>query len=300
MNLQEKFTKYLTREGFVYSDLTLESFGDYTPRDAEWNYSDVPHLNYVHTKANAESFAIEDQFISSLVLQDFLFFKKIPILVNNFHNKPDHHTYCFQLFFFFIIVETCYFRENNKTFVRTRYRIFTKPLFKLLHYFVKLSLKKNYKILMSEDIPMREQKAKLRRKGYKFATDEDYLIGYKQTVNINIDNLIPPPDIKTGKTYTFNLSELENSKAFRLSNGKNELILSVSDDKILVFPGYCPHEGAILEMSIPHCQTVTCPWHGRACKPLLICDKHDAESSKSFQHKQFDLEIQGDRLILTL
>jgi hypothetical protein len=296
MNLQERFTKYLTKEGFVYSDLVLQSVGDYEPRDAEWNYSDVPHLNYIHSKANAEPFVLEDEFASSLYLQDFLFLKKIPVLVNNFHSEVDHHTYCSQFFIFFVIIETRYFKENNKTRVVTTYRIFSKPLFKFLHYFVKVVLNKNYQILMSEDTPMRDERAELRAKGYTFKTDTDRLIGYKQTVDITIDNLIPPPEIKTGQSYTFKINELEQSESTRVSNGINELLLSVNQNNIVVFPGYCPHEGARLEI---RGKTVTCPWHGRACKPLLTLKKEN-KSEQSFHQEQFDLTLEDNELTLTL
>ena len=299
MSLQEKFTKYLISEGFVYSDLTLTSCGDYLPKDAEWNYSDVPHLNYVHTKANAENFLVEDQFISSLIMQDFLFLKKIPILVNNFHTERDHHTYCFQFLFFFVIVETNYFIENNKTIVRTRYRIFSKPILKLFHYFIKLSLKKNYLILMSEDIPMRNQRGDLRKMGYQFSTDKSRLIGYKQTVDITKNNLIFPPKIRTGKAVTFDLIELEQSKHIRVSNGINELILYDSGDQICIFPGYCPHEGAPLEIPTSRI-TVTCPWHGKACKPLFSWRKDGNKPNVDFQHDQFDVQILLDKLILNM
>jgi len=301
MNLQERFTKYLTKEGFAYSDLVLESYGDYEPKDAEWNYSDVPHLNYVHSQANIENFIIEEEFLSGLVLQNFLFFKKIPILVNNFHTDSNYHTYCFQIFVFFIIVETRYTKEqNNKTCVSTRYRIFSNPWFKFLHSFIKSSLKKNYRILMSEDIPMRDQRGILRSKGYKFKNDQDYLIGYKQTVNISVDNLISPADNEFSKSHTLDLVQLEELKAIRLKGNKNELVISVYNEEILIFPGYCPHEGASLETIHINGRNILCPWHGRACKSLLTISKKELNSPKIIENKQFKLKIEDGKLIVDL
>ena len=153
---------------------------------------------------------------------------------------------------------------------------------------------------MSEDIPMRSQRGNLRSKGYKFSTDKNCLIGYKQTVDITKNNLIFPPKIRTGKTITFELSELEQSKHIRVSNGINELILYDSGDQICIFPGYCPHEGARLEMPIPKSRTVTCPWHGKGCKPLFSCSKDNNHPNVYFQHDQFDVKILLDKLILNM
>ena len=36
--------------GYKYLSLRLQTIGEYSSRDSEWNYSDIPHLNYVHKK----------------------------------------------------------------------------------------------------------------------------------------------------------------------------------------------------------------------------------------------------------
>ena len=51
--------------------------------------------------------------------------------------------------------------------VKSKFCILSKPIFKFLHIFIKKMVTKNNKVLMSEDIPMRER-YELRRVGHNF------------------------------------------------------------------------------------------------------------------------------------
>ena len=49
IHMTRKIRKFLDENNYNYLELDLETEGDYSPRDSEWNYSDIlhfPHRNW--------------------------------------------------------------------------------------------------------------------------------------------------------------------------------------------------------------------------------------------------------------
>ena len=51
-----KIDSFMKKQDYKHLFLRRITRGDYSPRDSEWNYSDIPHLNYIHTKVESYLF----------------------------------------------------------------------------------------------------------------------------------------------------------------------------------------------------------------------------------------------------
>ena len=66
-----KFFLFMKSNGYKYLSLRLQTIGEYSSRDSEWNYSDIPHLNYVHKKVDGYCFHADNERIINLFMQIF-------------------------------------------------------------------------------------------------------------------------------------------------------------------------------------------------------------------------------------
>ena len=81
----------MERNGYKHLILRLHTIGNYSKKDSEWNYSDIPHLNYVHTKVEGFSFYADNERIVTFMQR----FGPFTIPVTNYieHTKSDYHFY---------------------------------------------------------------------------------------------------------------------------------------------------------------------------------------------------------------
>ncbi len=50
--MTKQIRQFLNDNKYNFLELNLETEGDYSPRDSEWNYSDILHFPYVHKSFN--------------------------------------------------------------------------------------------------------------------------------------------------------------------------------------------------------------------------------------------------------
>ena len=280
--------RFLQEAGFRCLTLTLTTEGPYTPKDSEWNYSDVPHLNHVHTRVSGVPLACENTYSSSLFLQQ-IGPLQIPASLHISHLTSDTHDYVMSILWIVIRVCTTHQpKESGGCLTKTDYRFYFRGIIGwLLASLALLSAKRNYAILMREDLPMRLQRHYLRQKGVSFFYDTHQLIGFAETLKL-YDNNVDISEVGTAKR-TFVL-KLHNSEGEVLVS-ESFLRISWSSSIVKIWPMICPHEGADLSACriTSHSMTVSCPWHGRQLKPLVVFTPSVESSVKEFTfcHSQY-------------
>lgn len=291
---QQELVGMLQKHGLKFTYLTVRHEGSYLPTDADWNYKDVPHLNLVHSLVDACYGMVGDQEIATINMQKIFGFK-FPLTVFNYQSGPGRQTYFASFFFYQLIVETMAEQiAPLKTVVTTTYAIGSSPFWQVFAPLFKYALKKNYNVLMSEDIPMRSRRGELRAMGYTFKGD-DKPYSFRETMNISDNNLIAPDEHPSSVTESLSLAELKANKVILLGNADLHGLRAQYDETtggISVFLRTCPHEGASLDQSACEKNMLTCAWHGRKFQPLIQLRSGETKREAA----GIAIQLDGDRL----
>ncbi len=307
---QDELVALLREQGMTFRDFECVTDGDYAPEDAAWNYMDIPHLNYVHGQVDGCMTFAADAVTASVFFQRVPFFR-LPLTVLIYQTSRNSITYYTSFFLFLVVIRT----EWNslgpaRARVITRYAVgWTNRLVGLAFPLIRWLLRRNYRILMSEDLPMRNQRGALRKKGYSFRMSGEIpsFIESRKIMRQNVvtpeQNVVAPTDIGHWPLRRIAFDELIEGRPL-LVGDPNHLGLTVQRrrDSVLVFPRLCPHEGADLDTAASRCKisgegpeagtTIQCPWHGRKFRPILAIELparpsrsqtpwHDFETDKS-------------------
>lgn len=258
---------FLLKSGYKSIGLALDSQGDYMPKDSEWNYSDVLHLEYVHARVLGISLVCDVKHTTSLLIQrigPFVF----PAPLHVVHEEHDCHEYLVTILSLVISIRTKHEpRSGGGCLTTTAYKFyFRDPISRLLAWLARWSARRNYQILMSEDLPMRQQRHRLRELGIVFAYDKKPLIGFSDTLDITENHVDASNLCPVGTNIAIDLvGELGKCQI-------SELLLSIAwnQEVVTVWPLICPHEGAPLSACLSDVTTsIKCPWHGRRFTPLV-------------------------------
>jgi len=150
----------------------------------------------------------------------------------------------------------------NKAKVTTTYHIFAPKVFGWSLRLVEKILKRNYSILMSEDLPLRERKGQLRNQGFSFKHDNSPH-SFLDSRNIASNNVVLPKEMQE-KTYKIEINSFIAGNTQLLgSDDMRGLRLERNGNQILVGPRMCMHEGACLDKVKIEDEVLRCPWHGR-------------------------------------
>jgi hypothetical protein len=267
---RESLVRSLEGVGYRFSDMDLVTDGDWAPEDSDWNYKDIPHFHYVHQGDEGDYSpppVMGDAFVSSINLQKVLGFK-FPIVVVVYEYEKFRQVYYTTLFFFMLIVETRSEAIGElRTRVTTTYSIGHPWWAGFLAPAMKWVIRRNYRFLMSGDVPMRERRGALRRLGYGFRMDGE-TCGFEATTRILEENLQPPPAAPRTVTCNYVALLADRDRAYAGDIGLLGVRLERDGGELVVLPRACPHEGAGLD-DIP-CRNgiVQCPWHGRRLSPI--------------------------------
>lgn len=292
---RDALVRQLEDNGFRFSELVLASEGDYAADDADWNYKDIPHLHHVHDLAESLPAVIGGDIICSVNLQQIFGFW-FPIALVNYEVEKHRQVYFTTMLFFALIIET---RSEEigplRTRVTTRYAIGSPPWLQFLAPLLKWTIKRNYKVLMSADLPMRERRGELRKLGYGFRRRGD-TYSFADTLNIMEQNLVPPPEAT--RTVSCDLATVfaAGDTAFIGDRGLLGFRLQRQGDEVVVFPRACPHEGASLDERPCVNGAVTCEWHGRRIAAL---GRAPMQGEAEFRFGTYVGEISGGKLNIT-
>lgn len=276
--------KFLKTRKFNYLSLDLETSGDWSPNDSEWNYSDVLHFPHVHKVFDQKILHISNTTNSSYFMQN-LFFLKNPIIIYQEHKTKDTHEYVSATYGVTISIITKHLEDTIGAKTITNYQFFYSGFFGfLVAYFARLMTKLNYKKVISEDMPMRAQRGKLRKSNKIDFKLDSKLISPLSTSNANDNNV----SIKDNVSF---------DDTFEIFNQMTEYILEdvflkvmTMNNILYVYPTICPHEGSPLKSNELEYR---CQWHGRLIKPYYSFDFKKKSVITSFTHlnKNFSIDI---------
>ena len=267
----ENLVAQLEDFGLTFSKSTQLHEGHYLPQDAEWNYKDIPHLNFTHELVEGVHALIEPQTIGNVFIQR-VGPLKLPLAVLNYSSGASSQVYFTSTFGFLLIVSTSWsLVENDVTRVETSYYLGSSKSLRFIHPIVHSLLKRNYQVLMKVDVPMRLQRGNLRSLGFCFKPDQD---GYKfdQTLKIYDNNLVRDSSLTSARP---NEIEMELPSPGQSSLPQDLFSLNVQirniNGEFELYPHTCPHEGADLSecgFSKNAKSEIQCPWHGRRFKGI--------------------------------
>jgi len=267
----------LEEENYGFNYFNVETIGDYFPEDADWNYKDIIHPKLIHSGFSAlQAFASND-IACGINLQKIPFLGfSIPLLIINYEYSKFNQTYFTSFGPYIILVNTIIEKhDTDKTRVRTLYAIGSKGIFKILHKTIGKVLLKNYKKLMSEDIPMRNRKGELRKFSHKFYSPSiTYPFNFSEKINRSNIYL----DKNVNNEISINKSEISSCKHGDIIGQKLGILsFFISEDNInkKIWPTTCPHEGARLTLKCIKGDKILCPWHNRIAKPLMVINKEN-------------------------
>lgn len=286
-------------EGYVFKHFALEHVGRYSAEDADWNYKDVPHLHFVHRLAEAIPTMVSDDFITTLNTQ-LIFGIKVPLNVVTYEFSPGEHIYYTTLFFFILLIET---RGRElaplETCVTTTYSIGMPPLLRWCFPLLKWTITRNYRILMNDDIPMRERRGELRSRGFVFRKEHP-THSYADTQLIARQNVAAPyrnPDLPA---LDIDLQTAVPPATETLLGTDDDLGLRAKReaDKVELYPRLCPHEGACLDESRITEGKMQCPWHGRQFTAICTVDLANPDFVGEYLTAFCRIVVRGSRLTL--
>lgn len=259
----------LTAEGLFFKNFSLINEGVYSAADADWNYKDVPHLHYVHELAESIIAVVGDDLVATINTQKVLGFK-FPLALFNYQSGPNAQTYYTTWLFFALIIETRYEEMvPNRTRVTTTYHIGAPKWLSWCFPLIRWVLKKNYKNLMSTDIPMRERRGELRTWGYTFIKDKPFY-SFQETMNIMRANVQAPDNVSVVENNAYDIHHILPADGEYFTGRSDHLGLRLirKNDILLIYPRMCPHEGANLDQQKCDNKKIKCPWHGRVFNPV--------------------------------
>ena len=266
---KDQLITQLKGPGLYFSSFSLVHEGNYAATDAEWNYKDIPHLHCVHELVEAVIANVDKHEIATINLQKVLGVK-IPMAVFNYSFDERTQIYYTTFLFFVLVVETTYDALSPaRTKVVTTYTIGAPSVLRFLFPVLRWIIKRNYKNLMSADIPMRERRGQLRSWGYTFKRPvEGY--GFEQTMNLLCANVVAPNVLPPFPPVQLRIENGEKTHQEWLVGRDDHLGLRLvrSEQKLSVYGRMCPHEGASLDAHPCVKERITCPWHGRVFAPL--------------------------------
>jgi hypothetical protein len=273
----------------------MSSKGEYSQRDSEWNYSDIPHLNYIHSRVEGITLEASKTHISNIFLQK-VGPLEIPASVNISHLTADKHEYVMTILNIAISVVTRHQTDQDGCLTTTSYEFFYRDIVGfIVCMLARVSTKRNYRILMSEDMPMRIQRGLLRRKGIIFDLDRQDLIGFTNTLDINENHVDCGSAFRKGEEFRFELS----GRCGYIDTANDLLRAEWNENTLRILPKICPHEGAPLfgkstALSDTHqsCEGSICAWHGRkigAIARMNFLDEHKLHFC--IYHTRFTLKI---------
>lgn len=298
-----RIKSFFKQHSFKSIKLSLSSKGEYSFRDSEWNYSDIPHLEHIHSKVDSFSVQISEEFIGNIFIQQIGPIK-IPAMVFIQHRDLHSHEYLMSILNIIIYVKTSHIDKGfNKSSTNTVYQFFFNGFTgRVVAYLARYATKKNYAILMSEDMPMRVQRGELRAKGIKFIKDNSLdKIGFQSTLDLSNKN-VDGKDCKEFKKpfiYSFKMQGCLDT----VYDESHQLFAKISHNEISLYPAICQHEGApLLDKK---CKSIAekCPWHGLNIIPLAkirVCSFF--ETKFECYHKIFIARVasRNDEYILTI
>jgi nitrite reductase/ring-hydroxylating ferredoxin subunit len=271
--------------GTVVTHDGLDVIYDGYVRDMEWGVFDLIHRIYVHgTYANFIPL-VSSKDVSVLVTP----WQRLPLYlqVTTARLAPGFFYQSFSVLGLLYCHQMSKMtQEGDKTRVVMDWYIASHRFLKFLHPIFNRRLRKLQNVQNAEDVPVRDRRLALRKRGIKFATDVPDFINS----NDLRDHVILP---KLEAPVRFSLSALDDRATTQITFGAAEFLIRREGNDILVWPSLCPHEGALMRAENLCGDKLSCPWHGRTFTPTRL----RAGAATSMRYLGLIISRQGDDLI---
>ena len=299
----ENIISSLISEGLKFKNFSLESSGEFHIDDVDWNYKDMLHATYVHKLLDPAPIVVTDFTIAQIFFQKFLIFR-FPFSIYQYDSGPNQLAYFFTLFSFVFVVNTKFFTEDQITKVQTTYNIGSSPILLAIFFpLIKWSLSKNYRVLMSEDMPMRLRRGELRKMGANFKKP-DGPYSFLKTININEENCEFFEDLFDAEISSSIevLRSTQDRLPLEFLTGRSDawgLRGVVEAGTLKIYPRLCTHEGACLDRTDTRGDVLYCPWHNKRIQPIVV-EQYDQYLKLDFEYKnrRYKLSLAGTKLNL--
>lgn len=254
--------------------------------DMEWNFFDEIHRIYVHNTYqdmlkvfNGKSFSV-----------NLVKWGNLPIFIQVANAKVAPNLFYQTMSVLGIIyVHQIMQLEQLDRQVRLTRKWYTVShwLFKPLHgWFNRRLMKLQVKQDIEDNDIIRHRRLALRDAGYHFLTDKaDFTNSNLLTNNVYFPESEP--------LARFRLTDLPAEGKHHIKVGILELLVAREGENARVWPGICPHEGALMEAKHMCDGVLQCPWHGRKFNGTLL-----SPGGQPWQFMDFEVAIDQSELVV--
>jgi len=166
---------------------------------------------------------------------------------------------------------------------------------KFLQPVVHRLLSRNYDVLMTADLPMREQRGRLRKRGYVFAGDSAGY-GFRESSNVYVRNVIAPQELSRS-SIRVRLDNVAEGRSVYGGDAEDGVVIERNSNVLLVYPRICDHEGASLDCALLQEKGLRCPWHGRTVRPIASIDT--ATNVAISLSEDTNVQIHSDHVVIS-
>ena len=265
----EEIPKHLAKlhPGMVLSKMHHESLVPGYVKDLEWNFYDELHRFFVHHTYDDKYKVMAGKYFSVNTVR----WGNLPIFIQVANAKINDHMFYQSMTIMGIIclhqVMRLTQKEDDKVLLSVDWWTASHWLFKWLHGpFNKRVLKLQKKQDAEDNEEIRGRRLDLRRRNFSFLTDEANFINANK-----LSNHVKMPAMP--ETFRLELKDYSLGEIHRVECGVLEILIKRLDDiNVEIWPGICPHEGAILDKKHLCKEVAVCPWHGRRFNKTVLND----------------------------
>jgi nitrite reductase/ring-hydroxylating ferredoxin subunit len=294
---QDEIIARLVPHGYRFRKVRCEVEGTFQIADVDWNNKDVPHLNEVHAWANDVTCVVEEDLQASISLQKVLGIP-FPLALVHYDSAGGHQTHFITVLAWAIVTEHEFVAVSpTRTRAITTYAVGANRFWMLFFPLIRALIRRNYRKLMSEDVPMRERRGRLRSWGYTFRGDEKPARDIRDSLPVARNNVIPPAN---GDAPGFDPVAVAELTADGTLIGRSDhlgLRLCREGDAVVAYPRMCPHEGADLDGVTAVDRCVVCPWHARRIPPSAVLDLGAPDATATT--RWHELELVDGHIVIT-
>lgn len=257
-------------------------------RDLVWNHMDQNHRPYIHNTYGEAARVFIDRHASFALTRYGNWPVAIPVFDGYFRQNGFYQVMV--LFGLIVVVTIIECNEDGKggTQMDVSWTIASHRWLRFLHPILTRRIERLNDVQNREDEPLRDRRVSLRAAEYKFSTDcPDFY-----NSNLVANNVQFP---KFTGTHTLSISALPEGQLRREQTGDRAFILRRTGQSVEVWPGVCPHEGAILDVNNVDGRMLRCPWHGLEFGPRRL----GAGAGKAVICGAL-VELEGDRMSIGL
>lgn len=234
----------------------FETMGGCSVEDLDWNHMDQLHRPYIHRTYKDSLRLVRNAEMALSLTNVQAAGLRWPVLVTDVRLGPGLFYQSYTLLGLIYVHTVIRMIPRGEVALQTvDWHIVSHPWLKFLHGPLSRRLDKLNAVQNAEDVPIRECRRELRRKGYRFATDDpDFLNSNTVTNNVRAPAL--------EGVHRLTLKGLPQGERGRVGAGLSEFLVRPVGDAYTFWTSVCPHEGGFLDKGTLTGSQIQCAWHG--------------------------------------